>query len=323
MAGVRAVALTESIRRVGSGLVLWVALLLAGCDDGRTRLVVRTDLPDALRDAVEEAFEAQAPDVDVRFDVKGPEETFADLVAAEADGAARAPDFDVWWGAPAVLLERAARAGWVGEWRAVLSTPFVVVFDRNDLGLADAPRDWIDVFHHGYFEEVAIPDPARSEMYRELVGAIVAAKLRTEGEAYIGFEWLERLDGQVARYVPDEREALRGLRTGQALLAIVRRSAVEEAGDDELHYRVPESGAPLDVLGVGTIEGTAAADAAARFFAYLVSSEAPAVEELLPGWERFVPVADGATFPVATALVADSLDVWMSRWSRDVRGRGK
>ncbi len=323
MAGLRAGSLTAL------GLTL---LCLGGCDDGRTRLVVRTEMPRALRDVVEASFEASEPGVDVRFDV----DDEAATVDALSPAAEPAP-FDVWWGAAGPSLERAARSGALEGWRPLLGTPWVIAFDRDRVGLPEAPRDWVDVLHHGWVEEVAVPDPARSDVGARFVGAAVGEAVHAEGLSWVGLEWLERLDRQVVRYVPDEREALRALRVELASLALLRRATVEDAraDDESLHYRIPEGGTPVDVLGAGVVAGSAVPDAARRFLDHLASDVVLAASAEHTGWEPLVPMepvdslaasprsGEWLGYPLAAGLVVDSLATWLDRWTREVRGRGK
>ena len=311
MAGVRVVAL----RRVAAGLAaLVVGLTLTACDDGRTRLVVRTELPEEARDQVEDAFEEANPDVDLRFSVRDDSET-----APELQGDAEVA-YDVWWGGPSSSLEELTRAGRLAGWTPWASSPFVVVFDRDSVGLVSAPQDWIDVLHHGWFEEVLLTDPTQARSGAAFVLGAVAESTRTEGESYIGFEWLGRLDNQVVRYVDDAEEAVRGVRMGVASLAIVPLASFETSrGDDEtLHFRrLPSRTAELPA-GVGLIRRDGSeSDAAARFVAFVTSRQSD--EVTLPvGWEEPSEwQRDDVT------MVVDSASVWVTRWRETVRGRGK
>jgi ABC-type Fe3+ transport system substrate-binding protein len=306
VAGFRTVTLTR-------GVVLAVLTLTVACSDGRTRLVVRTDFPEAVRDAAESTFEERYPDIDVRFSVADDSTSFRELM--DEGGTDR---FDVWWGGSAVTLDQAARSGRLSGWMPLRSTPLVIAFDRNAVAIADAPRDWRDVLHHSWMDEVVVPDPVRSEVGALLVGAIVADRTRTDGASWIGFEWLERLDGQVVSYVRDEEEALRSLRLGSASLAIVRLSTAEEATtkDDALYYRVPESGGPAQVAGAGTVGSSAVTDLGERFVEHL-GGVGGRVELWPPGW---TPVGDADL--VDLEMVVDSLPDWLDQWSAEVRGRG-
>jgi ABC-type Fe3+ transport system substrate-binding protein len=312
MAGLRTVALRGG---VGRAILVLTLVSIAGCLDGRTRLVVRTDVPESVRDRIETAFEEAHPGVDVRFSVEDESTTAAELRTGED------PDFDVWWGGRAELLEEAVRSAALAEWHPWASSPFVVAFDRQRVALVDAPLDWIDVLHHGWADDVLVPDPVRSGAGAAFVLGAVAEAIRRDGDGYIGFEWLERVDGQVLRYVSGPDEALRGVRMGTASLAIVPLEAFERARepDGTLYERTPGSRDAAVVMGVGAraAEGPRAA-AAASFVSFVTSEEGRAEEMLPPGFE--LP----ADFERADAeLVADSASTWLARWRESVRGRGK
>ena len=88
--------------------------MLSGCgaEGAQTTLVVRTTLPDELQNYVEMAFEAEHPTVDVVYSSGGAAGSFHELQVASD-----IPPFDVWWGAPATMLERAAGAGFLAPHR--------------------------------------------------------------------------------------------------------------------------------------------------------------------------------------------------------------
>lgn len=327
--------------RAGSIYLLPVVglLLLGGCvDDGRTPLRVRTSLPDALTEQVERSFEAQHPDVDVRF-LRGDDGE----AAAELEAAGEEVPFDVWWGASGILLERASSSGLLrpatmsGVWRPLLVTPFVIAFNRERVTLASAPSDWIDIFHFRWRGELVAVDPARMDVGAWFVGAVVGRAVRAEDDATIGMDWLRRFDEQVSRYVPGESDALRELRLGNALLTVVSRAAADAeitAGADWLYYRVPESGTPLLVRGIGVVEGTSQVHAAALFVDWVSSPEEVTAAAITTGWEAAdeLRVADDASaligsegwrgWPLGLDVVVAGLDGWLAEWREDVRGRG-
>jgi hypothetical protein len=86
------------------------------------------------------------------------------------------------------------------------------------------------------------------------------------------------------------------------------------------------------VRGAGMTTGSEARSAGGRFLTYLSFPEVAEAVESHTGWRPFDPARATASFPVrdfsepwplATDLVADSVDIWLQRWSREVRGRGK
>lgn len=334
--------------RAGTLLLL---VLSGGCADAReTVLTVRTSLPDELLDAVEESFEAAHTTVDVRFTEVGTSE--ADEGLEELGDAEGAP-FDVWWGAWGLTLERAASLGlllpyrptWVegddvdaeAAWHPVLLTPFVIAFNREALPIGRVPVDWVDVFHHRWWEEVAALDPERTEAGAYFLGAIIVEALRDDDNLYGGLDWFARLEPQIVRRVQASDDAIRALRTQDALLAILPRADVEAARADDapwIYYRLPASGTPTLVRGVAIVRGTEVEDAARAFVDHVGSLDV-AVEA--KRWTRWEPAHVEVTpsrlppdfevdlpwtgYPLAVDTLVSELDGWISRWSLEVRGR--
>lgn len=281
--------------------------------------MVRTGLPEDVRDRIEEAFELANPDVDVRFSVNDDASTRAELAEEGV------PAFDVWWGGSSTSMERLVREGRIAGWTPWAGSPFVFVFDRDRVSLANAPVDWIDVLHHGWADDILVPDPTRSEAGAAFVLGAIAEAARTEGDPYYGTEWLVRVDHQVLRYVADEEEAIRGVRMGSASLAIVSLAAFAAwSGDDEtLHHRRPESRAAYLPRGVALVSGGGAkADAGVRFVSFVTAAadagDAGLVAGEPEGWEL-----PGENQREDAVMVADSSGVWLARWRETVRGRGK
>lgn len=326
--------------------VLVAAAALVGCGGGeRVTLNVRTAFPEELREAVELSFEADHPDIDLRFSDAPKAASVSALEAGKVD-------FDVWWGAPASALARADRSGvfapsspvWASalgpgpsSWHPWLTTPLVVAFDRTVVALADAPTDWIDVFHHSWFDDVRVPDPAGTEAGAALVGAIVVEALRDDDDLNRGFDWLARLHDQVDVYTTTSDEAIAALRTGDALVAVMPRADAEiaRAGDAPwLHYRIPASGTPELVLGVGIVAGSESVGAARAFLDHIGSDEMATAAKRTTHWEPVAGEVDETRLPAGFELpqrwvgyapafdtLAAELKGWIERWEREIRTR--
>jgi iron(III) transport system substrate-binding protein len=330
----------------------WVAALTACADTSReTTLVVRTSLPEELRDYVEDTFEAANPDVDVRFSEVRPEESLAELQAG-----AGAP-FDVWWGPPAQILERAAAAGllqpyqppWlrqpgVGQpdrearWQVILVSPFVIAFNHEEVPLARAPTDWADLFHFRWADELYLLDPTSVDEAAYFMGAMLVEALRDDDDLLSGFDWHRRLDVQAKRYVRESRDIIRALETGDALLTILPRYIVEKARNGDapwIYYRLPESGTPMLALGVAITARTEVGEVARRFVDHLGTMDVTTASKLYTHWQpghgdvdmsRF---PDGfeidqrwSPYPLAIDTLVAELDGWVDRWDLKVRDKG-
>jgi len=326
-------------------------VFLAGCgSDGRdTALLVGTSFPDELRERVERSFEAENPSIDVRFVEAG--DGVAALVNRDSASA-----FDVWWAAPATVLHRAAEAGllqphrpaWVTEsggdaehvtdlWHPVLLTPFVIAFNREVVPIARAPRDWRDIFHLRWLEEVYALDPTRSADGAYFIGAMAMDALRRDGDVEPAFDWLVRLERQIGRWVGEPGDAIRALGADNAKLAILPRAVVEAARSRDaswLHYRAPTTGTPQLTLGIAIMRGTTVDEAARRFVDHVGTTEVVTESKLLTHWdpahgavaETRLPsgfeIEQRATvYPLALDTLVTEIDGWVSRWDLQIRGR--
>lgn len=323
-----------------------VAVAAASCGGDGTGLDVRTALPDALRDEVETAFESAHPGIDVRFSEVPTDESLDALRSGEAD-------FDVWWGVPALALEQAGDAGLLAAyepdwgrpgaagasdvWWPVLTTPFVLAFDRTKVALADAPTDWVDVFHHGWYQEVRMPDPAGTDAGAWIAGSMIVEALRDDDDLNRGFEWLGRLHDQVDLYAQEPAEMVGALGRGDALVAIMTRAEAEAARTADapwLHYRVPTSGAPELILGIGVVEGTDAPEAARAFVDFLGTDVVATASKLHTRWEPAVGDVDRSRLPPdfelerswrgyapAVDTLAAEIEAWIDRWEAEIAVR--
>ena len=328
--------------------------VLAGCggDSRPVTLEVRTDLPEALRDYVEESFEAVHLDTDVRFTVESTEASLSDLQSPRVDGQ---PPFDVWWGADVAGLEVAADADllvpyrpvWIGEpslvessdddaWQALLVTPFVIAFSRDDLQLNRAPSDWNDLRHFRWVDDIEVLDPIRSTAGAWMVTSLLA-RYERESDLDMGFDWLAALDGQVEAYATSSDDALRALESGRSRLALIPRADAEATrfdGASWLHYRLPESGTPVLARGVAVIAGVEHRARAEALVDHLGSLDVRTMAKLETRWQPAYGDADAIRVPVGFELeqswrpyelAADHIEReragWLDRWERHVRGR--
>ncbi|NIQ57133.1 MAG: extracellular solute-binding protein, partial [Gammaproteobacteria bacterium] len=222
-------------------------------------------------------------------------------------------------------------------WHAVLRTPFVVAFDRTVVPIAEAPRDWIDVLHHAWYDGVRVMDPAGTKEGAYFAGAVLVEALRDDDDLVRGFDWLARLDEQVDLYVAGTDELIGALERGDALLAILPMADAERARAERapwLHYRVPSSGTPALTLGVAIVQGAAHADAARAFVDYLGTTGAATAAKLRTRWDPVAGSVDESVlppdfelvdrwtaYPLAVDTLIAELPGWIERWEEEVRTR--
>ncbi|MCG8459012.1 MAG: extracellular solute-binding protein [Holophagales bacterium] len=352
---------SRSLPRVGgTGRVFLAAVLLsptagflAGCGgDGRTPLVLYSPHGRDLLGLFETTFEAQNPDIDVRWLDMGSQEVFDRVRSEKAN-----PQADVWFGGPATILARGAaedllepfRPSWADAvapsgqhpedlYFSLYRTPPILVFNEKAVSEADAPEDWEDLLDPRWENEVLIRDPLASGTMRTIFGMVLARSVAETGDAEAGFDWLLRLDAQTKEYVHNpallhlKMERQEGLVTCWELTDIL----FQRQRGSPLGYRFPTSGSPVIEDSVGLVKGAPHPEAAKRFLEWVGGLEAQelAAEQLfrlpartdiladeLPAWAQEA-LAELVTAEVSWQLMEENGAEWMHRWDREVRGRG-
>ena len=298
----------------------------------------------------EQVFESDFPIVDVRMVTSTPEATLEALRAGQAR-------IDVWWGAPSTALETAADEGllaayqppWLmqpgvgqpdpeGRWQVSMISPFVIAFNRERVPLAEAPTDWVDLFHHGWAEEVVLLDPLASPDMAEFVSAMIVEALRDDDDLQRGFDWHLRLDGAAGGYTRDPADAIGRLESGEASMTILPRHVVEDArhGDAPwIHYRLPTSGSPMLSRGVAVTGATPEPELSRVFVDLTGTMDVGTVARLHTRWmpghgdvdlsrlpEDFEIDMQWRPLPLAPDTIAREMAGWIDRWELEVRDQG-
>jgi iron(III) transport system substrate-binding protein len=329
---------------------------LAACGPGgpaRTPLVLYSPHGRDLLTLVEHRYEELHPELDVRWLDMGSQEVFDRLRSEKAN-----PQADVWFGGPDTILARGAAEGllaphrpaWVDAVAAyargtgdlyfgVYRTPPVLVWNRDAVTAADAPRDWDDLLAPRFRDRVLIRDPLASGTMRTVFGMILGRAVAATGGPDAGFEWLRRLDGQTKEYVQNPALLHEKMVRQEGWVTVwdLTDILLQRQKGLPLDYAFPTSGTPVVNDSIGLVAGARHADAARGFIDWVGSAEAqllaarqvyriPARTDLagadLPPWLVQVQTAL-VPADVDSALLARETGGWMSRWDREVRGTGR
>lgn len=293
-------------RPILAAAALAVGGLTAACGDAGPELKVLVLRDPGALEAALESFRTEHRSVQVRVERVGAEE-LADRLRVDGVSA------DVIWGLDPIELVRMP-GGPPAERAYVVyaAAPFVFAFNREHTARSRMPRDWADLFHVRWMDEVAIPDPGSYSPSALLLGWWITAEEARTGDPEAGFDWLRRLDVAVEVYPPTAREALLLLRSGTASIAVLPRSAVEAAMEefDWLAYTLPESGSPLWRRLAVVREGPDTTGLARKFLATLAGEGV--------GGEGVVEADSPA--PLDATRIGRDLDRWLERWRTEIRG---
>ena len=335
-------------------LFLAASMLTAlGCGDGRTPLVLYSPHGSDLLRLVEKAYEAEHPEVDVRWLDMGSQEVY-DRVRSEKVN----PQADVWFGGPDTIFARGAAEGLLAPYRpgwaeavpaesrgdgdlyfGLYRTAPVLVYNAQAVPEAEAPRDWDDLLDPRWTGEILIRDPLASGTMRTLFGMVLARSVAATGSPERGFEWLRRLDAQTKEYALNGPLLMEKLVRREGLVTVWELTDMlwQQKRGAPLAFRFPASGTPVIDDSIGLVAGAPHPEPAKAFIEWVGDRQALALTardafrlpartdvppEELPEWARRV-LAEMVPAEVPEELIERHGQEWMARWDREVRGRGR
>jgi iron(III) transport system substrate-binding protein len=333
--------------------VISVLSVLSCHPDPRTPVVVYSPHGRDQLTLLEHAFEAQHPDIDVRWLDMGSQEILDRLRFERVN-----PQADVWFGGPTTIFDRGVadsllapyRPAWAAHvdprgvgpadrYYPAYRTPAVIAFNSRVVPREQAPQDWDDVLAPRWFDKVLIRDPMASGTMRAIWGLIIEQSLRATGDTTRGMAWLRRLDGQTKAYAlnPAILDARLARAEGLVTLWDLPDILISKSKGMPFDYVFPRSGTVVIVDAIGLVRGSRHPEAARAFIDFVGSEEGqllaadkvyrlPARRDLpperVPAWvaevEREMVVAD-----VDWDRLARDGPAWMGYWDRHVRGTGR
>jgi iron(III) transport system substrate-binding protein len=328
-----------------------MALVLAAChDDGRTPVVLYSPHGRDQLTLLETAFEAERPDIDVRWLDMGSQEIL-DRVRFERVN----PQADVWFGGPTTTFDLGVRDSLLQPYRPawadrvgpngvgpdrlywpVYRTPAVIAYNNKVVRAEDAPHDWDEVLAPRWRDKVVIRDPMASGTMRAIWGLILVRSVRETGDTGRGMEWLRRLDANTKTYAlnPAILDAKLARAEGLVTLWDLPDILIGRSKGLPFGYTFPRSGTVVIDDAIALVRGSRHPEAAQAFIDFVGGIEAqllaaehvfrlPARHDLpagrVPAWVAEVE-AEMVVAPMDWGMLAQRGSAWMSYWDRHVRG---
>ncbi|HLA62920.1 MAG TPA: extracellular solute-binding protein [Rhodothermales bacterium] len=328
--------------------VLFAALTLVSCGDGRASLVIYSPHGEELLRAYEEAFEAEHPDIDVQWLDMGSQDVL-DRLRTERNN----PQASLWWGAPQALFVQAAAEGllepyaptWAGavppdardgrdRWFGTYLTPEVIAYNSDAVDSTAVPADWDALLDPAWRGRLLIRSPLASGTMRAIFGAMILRQPTVEE----GYRWLARLDMNTVSYPADPTQLYLKLSRGEGDLTLWNMPDIYLQRLEHGYpfaYRLPASGTPVIVEGIALVSGAPAQEQAKLFYEFVTTREAlidqaarfhriPAREDIaksdLPAWMRAVVIRP---LSLDWERLAREGPNWMQFWEENIRGQGE
>jgi iron(III) transport system substrate-binding protein len=343
-----------SVPLLSSFLRRLALVTLAACgSDGRTPVVLYSPHGRDQLTLLERAFEAERPDIDVRWLDMGSQEIL-DRVRFERVN----PQADVWFGGPTTTFDlgiadsllQPYRPSWAdgvgpngigpdGLYYPVYRTPAVIAYNNKVVRPEEAPHDWDDVLDPRWRNKVVIRDPMASGTMRAIWGLILVRSIRETGDTARGMDWLRRLDANTKTYTlnPAILDAKLARAEGLVTLWDLPDILIGRSKGLPFGYTFPRSGTVVIDDAIGLVRGCRHPEAAKAFIDFVGGVEAqllaskrvyrlPARHDLpadrVPAWVAEVE-AEMAIAPMDWAMLARHGAGWMGYWDRHVRGSGR
>ncbi|MHB1330190.1 MAG: extracellular solute-binding protein [Gemmatimonadales bacterium] len=341
--------MSRPIRRL---MLAVLALLVVGCSDGRTPVLLYSPHGREQLDLLERAFEAKHPGIDIRWLDMGSQEILDRIRSERAN-----PQADVWFGGPSSIFDRAVgekllspyRPAWAAAvgpngigpddlyWPAY-RTPAVIAFNSEAVTREQAPKDWDEVLDPAWHDKVLIRDPMASGTMRAIWGLILVRSIEATGDTAVGMAWLRRLDGQTKAYALNPAILMERLARQEAVITLwdLPDVLIDRAAGVPIDYVFPRSGTVVIDDPIALVKGSRQPDAAKLFIDFVGSVEGqllaarhvfrlPARSDLpadsVPSWVADVE-ASMITAPMDWPLLVREGAGWMRYWDQYVRGTG-
>jgi iron(III) transport system substrate-binding protein len=303
--------------------VLIVLLAVSACARG-PRVVVYSPHGKEMLSFFEEAFEKENPGVDVRWLDMGSQQVLDRLRLERGN-----PQADVWWGAPSVMFDRAAKEGLLepylpswkdqvdpvmygfgGAWYGTFLTAEVIAFNTNVVSRASAPRDWDDLLRPEWKGRIVIREPMASGTMQTIFGAMVWRAWVRDGKPDDGYAWLAKLHAQTVSYAADPTILSQKMARGEGAVTLWNLTDImlqRVTYGYPFDFVVPESGTPVLTEGIALVRGAPHPDLARRFYEFVTSKESAVLQA-----ERFFRV------PTRKDIADENLPAWV-REARRIR----
>jgi iron(III) transport system substrate-binding protein len=331
-----------------------VPITLAACgNDGRTPVVLYSPHGRDQLTLLEQAFEAERPDIDVRWLDMGSHEILDRLRFERVN-----PQADVWFGGPTTTFDlgiedsllQPYRPSWAGRvgpngigpadlYYPVYRTPAVIAYNNKAVRPEEAPHDWDEVLEPRWHDKVVIRDPMASGTMRAIWGLILVRSIRETGDTARGMDWLRRLDANTKTYTlnPAILDAKLARAEGLVTLWDLPDILIGISKGLPFGYTFPRSGTVVIDDAIGLVSGSRHPEAAKAFIDFVGGVEAqilastrvyrlPARHDLpadrIPDWVAEVE-AGMVVAPMDWGMLAQRGPAWMGYWDRHVRGSGR
>lgn len=310
-------------------LGLVIALLLTGCIASKVpepiapaqpevkKVVLYASRSEPVVEFVAEKFRKAYPDYELEVRLIGGGDALDELIQAR-----KKVQGDVWWGANQAELQGAVREGLLrpipedlqnlvpdvyrgrkGRWMADSLFPTVFVTHKETL-IERIPRKWESLVLREYENQLYFLPPEQGLIFPLWLGAIMYRKGYFQEED--GLQWLRNLDANTAQYVDGSSKLMKKIleEPGRVTwMSLPEALKMREYNKLPIQIKVPLDSQPVEISGVGLLEGAPHPLAGEVFLRFLYSD--PMQSELM---KKFYQV------PAKQTMSESFRPAWYGEW---------
>lgn len=225
------------------------------------------------------------------------------------------------------------RKGADGAWVSEMLLPEVIIYNKNLVTEADAPKDWADLVKPEWKDKIVIRDVMPSGTMRTIYSAMVYQAFAKDGKPDAGYEYLKQLDANTVSYAANPDDMYTQLDQGVGVITLwnLQDALIQPLKNNRpWAYVMPSSGAPVLLDGVAVVSNPNQEQAATDFANFLMEPkmqaklaadfyQLPAMEiedADKPEWMKDFHLVE---MDIDWKVFGEHQDEWMKTWAETIK----
>jgi iron(III) transport system substrate-binding protein len=223
-----------------------------------------------------------------------------------------------------------------GRWFAEMLLPEVIIYNHDLLKPEQAPKEWDDLIKPEFKGKIVIRDVMPSGTMRTIFSAMILYH-SINGSPDAGYDWLRKLDANTLVYAatPDDMYLKLDRGVGVITLWNLQDALIQPLKNHRpWSYVIPDSGVPILLDGVGTLNNPRSAQAALDFENFLLEPQLqlklardyyqiPAMQLPDTGKPDWLAQLNLKEMKIDWDTLGQKQSEWMDYWSQKIKGKSR
>lgn len=220
-----------------------------------------------------------------------------------------------------------------GKWVSEMLLPEVIIYNKNLVTEADAPKDWADLVKPEWKDKIVIRDVMPSGTMRTIYSAMVYSAFAKDGSPDAGYEFLKQLDANTVSYAANPDDMYTQLDQGVGVITLwnLQDALIQPLKNNRpWAYVMPTSGAPVLLDGIAVVDNPSQEQSATDFANFLMEPKMQAklaadyyqlpamdIEDAdKPEWMKDFKLVEQ---DIDWKVFGEHQDEWMKHWADTIK----